>query len=283
MSAVATPDPRDLRDLAVELSVEAAALARQMRAEGIEVAATKSSAVDVVTAADRACEQLIRDRLAERRPRDAVLGEEGDDRAGTSGVRWVVDPIDGTVNYLYGLPECAVSIAAEVQGRVVAGAVANIVTGTVYAAATGCGATRDGAPIGVRSLTPTDQWLVLTGFGYRAEVRAHQAACVARLLPVVRDIRRMGSCALDLCHVAEGSADAYVEEGPQPWDHSAGGIVLSEAGGRFELLAGSLPDSVPGADPQGLLVGTSQAGWEAFQTLLGQTAFTARSIPANRE
>ncbi|MGN0065474.1 MAG: inositol monophosphatase family protein [Nocardioides sp.] len=277
------PDPRVLRDLAVSLATEAAALARRMRADGIEVADTKSSAVDVVTAADRACEELIRERLLRERPDDAVLGEEGEDRPGTSGVRWVVDPIDGTVNYLYGLPECAVSVAAEVGERVVAGAVVNIVTSTTYAAAAGHGATRDGQSIGVRSPTPESQWLVLTGFGYQAEVRAHQAACVARMLPAVRDIRRMGSCALDLCHVAEGTADAYVEEGPRPWDHSAGGLVLSEAGGRFELVPGSLPETVPGADPRGLLVGTSEASWDAFGALLVRSGFTSRSPGEFRE
>ena len=274
-------DAPSLRDLAVRLATEAAELARRMRADGIEVADTKSSAVDVVTAADRACEELIRTRLAVHRPDDSVLGEEGDDLVGTSGVRWIVDPIDGTVNYLYGLAECAVSIAAEVEGVVVAGAVVNIVTSTTYAAALGAGATRDGVTIGVRRATGPDQWLVLTGFGYRAEVRAHQAACVARLLPRVRDIRRMGSCALDLCHVAEGSGDAYVEEGPQIWDFSAGGLILSEAGGRFEVLAGTLPDVVAGTAQRALLVGTAAPSWEPFIELLEAGGFLdAHSIPA---
>ena len=137
-----------------------------------------------------------------------------------SGVRWVLDPIDGTVNYLYGLPDCAVSVAAEVDGQVVAGAVVTIPTGVEYAAALGHGATRDGLPISVRPSPPLGERLVLTGFGYQREVREHQAGCVAALLPEVRDIRRMGSCALDLCHVADGSGDGYVEAGPQAWDWS---------------------------------------------------------------
>ena len=214
---------------------------------GIAVADTKSSAVDVVTAADRASEELIRSRILAARPDDAIMGEEGEDHAGTSGVRWIVDPIDGTVNYLYGLPEWAVSIAVEVEGEIVAGVVVNGSTGVEYAAARGAGATRDGRPIAVRPTPPLAERLVLTGFGYQSDVRAHQAACVAALLPHVRDIRRMGSCALDLCHVADGSGDAYVEEGPNPWDYSAGGLVLTEAGGRFGLLAGRLHEVAPGA------------------------------------
>jgi myo-inositol-1(or 4)-monophosphatase len=118
---------------------------------------------------------------------------------------------------------------------------------------------------------------VLTGFGYLAEVRAHQAACVAALLPHVRDIRRMGSCALDLCHVAEGSGDAYVEEGPQPWDYSAGALVLTEAGGRFERLAGRLPETVPGAGSHALATGAPVAGWDTLVEALREAGFLARA------
>lgn len=265
--------PTELRDLAREIAHEGANLAREMQLGGIDVADTKTSVVDVVTEADRAVEQLIRDRISARRPDDAILGEEGDDLPGTSGVRWVVDPIDGTVNYLYGLPDCAVSVAAEVDGEVVAGVVVTIPTGLEYAAALGHGATRDGQPIGVRHSPPLGQRLVLTGFGYQRVVREHQAGCVARLLPEVRDIRRMGSCALDLCHVAEGSADGYVEAGPQPWDYAAGGLVLREAGGRFELLDGSMT-----LDPHPLrnvVVGTPAGGWDTFVEALGAAGFLA--------
>ncbi|PVG83705.1 inositol monophosphatase [Nocardioides gansuensis] len=279
MSAV---DARGLRDLAVEVAREAAALAREMRLGGIDVADTKSSALDVVTDADRASEVLIRRRLLEARPDDAILGEEGDDHAGTSGVRWIVDPIDGTVNYLYGLPECAVSVAAEVPGpdgtRVVAaGAVVGIGTTVEYAAARGAGATRDGRPLAVRPTPPVAEHLVLTGFGYRTEVKAHQVERMTRLLPRVRDIRRIGSCALDLCHVAEGSADAYVEEGPQLWDWAAASLVLEEAGGRFGVLAGALRESVPDAPERALLVGTPAAGWDSFVAVLAETGFLART------
>ena len=266
-------DPAALRDLACAIAHEGAALAREMRVGGIDVADTKTSAVDVVTEADRAVEARVRERITAARPDDAILGEEGDDLPGTSGVRWVVDPIDGTVNYLYGLPDCAVSIAAEVDGEVVAGAVVAIPTGTEYAAARGLGATRDGAPIGVRPTPPLAERLVLTGFGYQRVVREHQAACVAQLLPEVRDIRRMGSCSLDLCHVAEGSADAYVEAGPQPWDWSAGGLVLREAGGRFELLDGTM--TLPGFPLRNVVVGTPAQGWDTFVDALRRTGFLA--------
>jgi myo-inositol-1(or 4)-monophosphatase len=266
-----SPSPVALRDLAVSLAHEGAALAREMRRGGIDVADTKTSAVDVVTEADHAVEELVRSRITAVRPDDAILGEEGDDLPGTSGVRWVVDPIDGTVNYLYGLADCAVSIAAEVDGEVVAGAVVTIPSGLEYAAARGHGATRDGHPIGVRPTPPLAETLVLTGFGYERDVRRHQAGCVARLLPEVRDIRRMGSCALDLCHVAEGSADGYVEAGPKAWDWSAGALVLREAGGRFDLLDGRT--TADGEVSRSVVVGAPADGWDGFVAALAASGF----------
>jgi myo-inositol-1(or 4)-monophosphatase len=239
----------------------------------VQVADTKSSRVDVVTDTDRESEELVRRLLLAARPDDSILGEEGDDLVGTSRVRWIVDPVDGTVNFLYGLPEYAVSVAAEVDGRVVAGAVVNAATGVEYAAALGEGATRDGVPLAVRPVPPLAERLVLTGFGYRADVRAAQAAGVARMLPLVRDIRRMGSCALDLCHVAEGSADGYVEEGPQPWDHGAGGLVASEAGARFEVLPGTVGRDVLGTDEPTVVVAAPAAGWDDFVALLTECGF----------
>ena len=265
--------PADLRDLARSLAHEGAGLAREMRRGGIDVADTKTSVVDVVTEADRAVEELLRSRIVAQRPDDAILGEEGDDRVGTSGVRWILDPVDGTVNYLYGLADCAVSVAAEVDGQVVAGAVVTIPSGVEYAAAIGLGATRDGRPISVRPTPPLAERLVLTGFGYQREMRAHQAGCVAALLPEVRDIRRMGSCALDLCHVADGSGDGYVEAGPQAWDWSAGGLVLSEAGGRFDLLEGTF---TLGAHPsRNVVVGAPADGWDEFVAALAAAGFLA--------
>lgn len=238
----AAPLPEALLDVARDAARAAAELVRERAAAGVSVAATKSTDTDVVTEADRAAEALIRERIAARRPDDAVLGEEGDDESGTTGVRWIVDPIDGTVNFLYGLPEFSVSIAAELDGVMVAGVVLNVATGVEYAAqrtADGVDARRDGHPLAVRAAVPLGQRLVATGFGYDAEVRAQQGRAVAQLLPRVRDIRRHGSAALELCHVAEGTLDAYVEEGVNLWDYAAGWLVAEGAGARFERLTGA--------------------------------------------
>jgi myo-inositol-1(or 4)-monophosphatase len=235
-------DGRDLCEVALHAARAAAELVRARGARGVEVAATKSSSVDIVTEADRASETLIRQLIRERRPDDAFLGEEGDDVDGSTGVRWIVDPIDGTVNFLYAIPHYAVSIAAEVGGEVVAGVVLNVATGTEYVARPEPDgrvvALRDGEPLGVRPPAPLSERLVATGFSYDADLRALQAAALVRLIPRVRDIRRLGSCALDLCHVAEGSADAYVEEGVNLWDHAAGGFIARTAGARTEITVG---------------------------------------------
>ncbi|MFT4010015.1 MAG: inositol monophosphatase family protein [Nocardioidaceae bacterium] len=234
----------ELRSVAVRIAREAAELARTRRAQGVEVVATKSSEIDIVTATDRETEDLVRARLAELRPGDAILGEEGGQTFGDTDVTWIVDPIDGTVNFLYGIPQYAVSIAARRRNRagddqVVAGAVVNAATGETYSAALGEGATLDGRPIAVRPAPPMPQRLIATGFWYVHDVRVRQGEAVARLLTHVRDIRRMGSCALDLCAVAAGSLDGYVEEGPAPWDYSAGGLIATEAGARLELHRGT--------------------------------------------
>jgi myo-inositol-1(or 4)-monophosphatase len=238
----------------------------RMRADGMAVADTKTSPTDVVTAADRASEELIRTRLLAARPDDGFLGEEGDDDdRGTSGVRWVVDPIDGTVNYLYGSSQYAVSVAAEVDGLMVAGVVHQPPTGTVYAATLGGGSTCNEEPLRVRDVVGLDQRLVHTGFSYVREVRARQAAAIAALLPRVRDIRRPGSCALDLCALAAGQADAYVEEGAHLWDHAAAGLVLREAGGRLDVL--------PGASGMDLLVASPEGGFHEFLKALEECGF----------
>ena len=255
----------ELRDLALAVAREAASLVRRERAQGVVVTGTKSSIVDVVTETDRASENLLRRLILARRPEDAFLGEEGDDVSGSSGVRWIVDPIDGTVNFVYGLPEYAISVAAEVAGQVVAGAVVNAATGVEYAAARGHGATRDDQPIVCRPAAPLDQRLVLTGFGYAREARELQAAGVARLLPRVRDIRRMGSCALDLCHVAEGAADAYLEEGVNLWDFAAGRLIAEEAGARVEVGRSRWSGAA--------VVCTPDHGFDGFRTLLDEIAF----------
>jgi myo-inositol-1(or 4)-monophosphatase len=225
----------ELLELARATAEEAAVLVGAGRSTAAQQVDTKSSPVDVVTAVDRASEALIVRRLTDARPDDGLLGEEGAAREGTSGVRWVVDPIDGTVNFLYGLPAYAVSIAAEVDGRTEAGVVLNVATGELFTAVRGGGAwlTAPGAaavPLHGSAPVSLAQSLVATGFGYRVEQRRAQGAVVARLLPEVRDIRRHGSAALELCAAAAGRVDAYYELDLKPWDHAAGALVAVEAG-----------------------------------------------------
>jgi myo-inositol-1(or 4)-monophosphatase len=237
-----TPKPAELLELAVRLTRDAAHTARTMRAEGVSGVATKSTATDVVTAADRAVERQVVAALRHARPRDTVLGEEyGDTGRAVGPVRWILDPIDGTVNYLYGLPQYAVSLAAEVDGVVVAGVVRNAATGDEWTATRGGGAWRDGRALEGSAETVLSQALVATGFGYDAPRRAHQGAVIAGLITRVRDIRRFGSAALDLCAAAEGLVDAYFEKGLNPWDHAAGGLIATEAGLRVDGLAGAPP------------------------------------------
>ncbi|WP_110205424.1 inositol monophosphatase family protein [Nocardioides daejeonensis] len=257
----------ELLALALDVAHEASGLVAARRAEGVEVAGTKSSAVDIVTEADTASEQLIRRRILAARPADGFLGEEGSDIHGSSGVRWIADPIDGTVNFLYGLPQYAVSLAAEVSGEIVAGVVVNAATGVTYAARRGGGATRDGVPLRVRAAVPLGERLVLTGFNYEAHIREVQAAAAARLLPQVRDLRRLGACALDLCHIAEGAADGYVEEGVALWDHAAGALIAEEAGARSVRTVGR------GGKPA--LVCAPRAGFEEFWALVTACGFLA--------
>ncbi len=265
----------ELLGLAIEVAREAATLVRDRRAAGVTVAATKSSIVDVVTEADQASEALIRDRLLAARPGDGFLGEEGSNDAGESGVRWVVDPIDGTVNYLYGLPQYAVSIAAQVDGRSVAGVVLNAATGTTYTATAGGGAFRDGTPLRVRPVPPLEESLFLTGFSYSPDTRRVQAEALARMLPRVRDIRRLGSCALDLCHVAEGLVDGYVEEGVAEWDHAAASLIAVEAGATFELTTGS--------HGRPAIVCSPADGFDRFRALVAECGFLATEVTPSGE
>jgi myo-inositol-1(or 4)-monophosphatase len=248
-----TSTPGDLLAIAVRIARDAAATARRMRTEAITDVQTKSTDTDVVTAADRAVERQVVTALRAERPGDSVLGEEyGDSAAPDPGrVRWVLDPIDGTVNYLYGLPQYAVSLAAEVDGAVVAGVVCNAATGDEWTATLGGGAWRDGHRLTGSRPGSLDQALVATGFGYDAKRRAHQGAVVAGLITRVRDIRRFGAAALDLCMAAEGQLDAYYEKGLNPWDHAAGGLVATEAGLRVAGLAGAPagPEMVLAAPP----------------------------------
>jgi myo-inositol-1(or 4)-monophosphatase len=236
-------DVHDLLELAIATAGAAGVLLVDRRPADLRVAHTKSSPTDVVTEMDQAAEKLIIDRIRASRPGDAFLGEEGGAATGVSGVRWIIDPIDGTVNYLYGLPDWAVSIAAEVDGEVVAGVVAVPTRGELYTAARGEGAylvRRDGSTDKLRcnAGVPLERALVATGFGYSAQRRAHQAEVLLGVLPRVRDIRRAGSAAVDLCAVASGRVDGYYERGPQEWDVAAGGLIVTEAGGAIGGLNG---------------------------------------------
>jgi myo-inositol-1(or 4)-monophosphatase len=196
------------------------------------VLATKSSPTDVVSEADLAAERAIRALLSARVPDDAVMGEEGEDRAGTTGRRWIVDPLDGTVNYLYGLPQWCVSVACEDH----VGVVYDPVRDELFAATAGGPATLDGRELEVTPPTTLGAALVATGFGYDAQRRARQAEVVARVLPRARDIRRGGSAALDLAWCAAGRLDAYYERGVNPWDVAAGELICARAGLHVERL-----------------------------------------------
>ncbi|MCB1252361.1 MAG: inositol monophosphatase [Austwickia sp.] len=244
---------------------------------------TKSSATDPVTEFDRAAERRIVDGLIAARPDDAIVGEEGANRPGTTGIEWHVDPIDGTVNYLYGRPEYAVSVAVVVGDpttagawRPVVGAVANPETGQVYHAYDGGGAyLRDEA--GERRLTVTsvqDAAMVLlaTGFGYEVEVRREQSRALVEILPAVRDIRRGGSAALDLCTVASGVVDAYAERGVHLWDIAAGWVIAGEAGARVLTWSGG-PDR-----PLGILA-APEAVADALLELVARAFTGARRDP----
>ena len=272
--SLSAPEYDELLALATGVAAEAAVLVARMRADGVDVATTKTSLTDVVTRADERAQSLIRSRLLTARPDDTFLGEEslgeeGDAVTGTSGVRWVVDPIDGTVNYLYGAADYAVSIAAELDGRMVAGVVHAPATGVVYSATLGGGATRDGAPLRVREVVEMGHRLIHTGFDYRVDVRRRQAGYVAAMLPQVRDIRRHGSCALDLCAVASGGADGYVEEGAHLWDHAAAALVATEAGAAFALLR-----SPSGND---LVVCAPEGEFEEFLDLVHECGFVGNT------
>ncbi|NKQ55972.1 inositol monophosphatase [Amycolatopsis sp. K13G38] len=227
-----------MKDTAVQVARDAAELvskAREAMLTGEPVRVdTKTTETDVVTAVDQASEQLIRRRLADLRPGDEVLGEEQGGSAG-SGVTWVVDPIDGTVNFLYGSPAFSVSVAAQIDGVSVAGAVVEPVGGRCWTAVRGAGAWLDGRPLRTSAPRRLDLALVATGFSYQAERRARQARVIASLLPKVRDIRRPGSASLDLCAVAAGWVDAYAEHGLHRWDWAAGALIAQEAGAVVSL------------------------------------------------
>jgi myo-inositol-1(or 4)-monophosphatase len=265
-------DPAVLRGVAEQLATEAAALVRRRRIEvfgegvsddtghahqaddDVRTVRSKSTRTDPVTIVDTETERWLRERLAVLRPDDEILGEEEGGRSGSDGLRWVIDPIDGTVNFVYGIPAYAVSVAVQLDGRSVAGAVANVAAGSVYSAALGQGAAvlHDGVSTPLRCTAVDDLGMALvgTGFAYVPDQRRRQAEVLAQLLPSVRDMRRIGSCALDLCMVAAGQLDAYYEEGVHVWDWAAGALIAAEAGAKVWLPgiagAGRVGAAAPG-------------------------------------
>ena len=231
---------RELAEIAAELAVAAGEVLRRRPAD-LRVE-SKSTPTDAVTVMDRAAERVVLDGLRERRPQDRVIAEESGDSSAAgdpvSGIVWYVDPLDGTVNYLYGLPAYAVSVAAVAAGEPVAGAVYDVPRDELFVASLGAGATCNGEVLRCTAQTEPALALVATGFGYDAGFRAEQAGVLRSVLPQVRDIRRAGSAALDRCRVAAGRVDAYYEAGMHAWDWAAGALIAREAGARVDGLLG---------------------------------------------
>lgn len=236
----------ELLDLAVGIAREAGVLARMRRAEGVRLAATKSTIADIVTEADREVEHLIRTRVNAARPGDGFLGEESDPDPGETGVTWVVDPIDGTVNYAHGIPAYAVSIAVVRGGadparwQPLAAAVYAPASAETFHAAAGHGAWLDDSRLSTTTDTPAGA-LLATGFGYDPSTHDGDLATVRRVMPIARDLRRAGSAALDLAYVAAGRLDGYFERGLKPWDFAAGELLVTEAGGRVTRVDTASP------------------------------------------
>ncbi len=246
--------------LATDLALRAGRLARDGRAErGISTADTKSSVTDMVTEFDKANEALIVGGILAARPHDAIVGEEGTDTPGTSGVDWLIDPIDGTTNFMYDLPGWAVSIAARTAVGTQVGVVYVPATDELFTATAGGGAHLNGTAISCSTTDEVSLALVATGFSYSAVRRALQAQRVAVLLPQVRDLRRLGAAAADLCNLAAGRVDVYFEQWLGPWDLAAGELIAREAGCLTSTLDGGVvrPDSVIAANPE--LIGPMRA------------------------
>jgi myo-inositol-1(or 4)-monophosphatase len=236
-------------DLAIALAREAGALLLERFGQAARDVDSKSSATDMVSAADHDAEALIRVGLTTARPEDGLVGEEGSRRDSPSGRYWIVDPLDGTTNFLYGIPQWAVSIALERQ----LGVIYEPVRDELFVAERGSGAFLNGEPLRMAAQSDLSTALIATGFGYDAERRAKQGAVVAHLLPRIRDVRRAGAAALDLAWLAAGRLDGYYERGLQPWDWAAARIIVEEAGGAVadlepdpHGLAAAHPDLLPG-------------------------------------
>ena len=237
------PDPDRLLELAIAAATDAGSFLLAGITDVRTTVETKSSATDMVTEMDRSAERRIVDAIRAARPDDGILGEEGTADAGGTGVRWIIDPLDGTTNYLYGYPAFSVSIAAEVDGEVAVGVVNDPVHGDLFSAVRTQGAWRNATHIHVNQPEALATALIGTGFAYVPERRAWQGDVLARVLPAVRDIRRGGSAALDLCWVACGRLDGFYERGLQYWDYAAGALIATEAGAWVGDLDGGPPSS----------------------------------------
>ena len=262
---MSSPEASELLDVAVEAAEAAAAELLQRfggRATGVR---SKSTPTDLVSEADLAAERAIREVLARRRPGDSVLGEEGGE-TGRGELRWVVDPLDGTINYLYGLPVFAVSVACEDRDGALAGVVLDPLREERFTATRSGPARLGSVEIAGSDCATLDRALVATGFAYDAALRARQAVVVGRLLPRVRDIRRAGAAAVDICWCACGRVDAYYERGLQPWDRAAGALIAARAGLALRELAAD------GDDPAGLLVAPARFADELFALVGGAGA-----------
>jgi myo-inositol-1(or 4)-monophosphatase len=251
----------------LDLATDAAQRAADLLLDGFERARatveTKSTATDMVSELDRASERLIVSTLLAARPDDGLVGEEGSASPGTSGLRWVIDPLDGTTNYLYGHPGWAVSIAAEDDVGVIAAVVVDPMHRDVFTATRGGGARRNGRAISCSSLDDVSTALVATGFGYAAERRRAQAQVVVELIPRIRDIRRMGAASVDLCSVACGRVDAYYERGLAWWDLAAGGLIAAEAGALVSAIDGG-----PGGPDAASIVAAGPGVFDTLRDLL---------------
>jgi myo-inositol-1(or 4)-monophosphatase len=238
----------DLRDLAAALTRQAGALLASRRLSDLG-AATESSPTDSDIVRGREAERLVLDDLAERRPDDAVLVNENCSRTGNSRVRWILNPLDGTVNYTYGLSSYGVSLAAEVDGVVVAGAVYSALLGTVFDAVLGGGARADGDLVTCTGATDLAMSLIATGFSDSADQRARQGRAIAELLPAVGNFRRIGPATIDLCEVAAGHLDAFFEMDLESWECAAGLLIAAEAGARTGTVPTSHGEVVVAAAP----------------------------------
>lgn len=233
-----TSDPAALTELAARIASDAARFVKDALLRGDRAVTTKSSATDMVTDIDRGSEALIVAAVREARPHDGIVGEEGTAVATSTGVEWVIDPIDGTTNFVYGLPGFGVSVGVRLDGEVVAGAVADVLRDELFTATAGAGAFLNGAPIRATAKSDLATALVGTGFSYDSERRRRQAGVLTAVLPLIRDIRRIGAASTDLCAVACGRLDAYYEKGLAPWDYTAGSLIAREAGAIVGNLTG---------------------------------------------